>query len=335
MSFNNTDITNGVSISGSANASIKIANAGVYDLQFSAQLQKQGSGGGVANVLIWLRKNNIDLAATNTYVELPGGTNSKTVAAWNWFLNAAAGDEYRIMWSTDDTNAQLYYDSSPTVGPTVPSVIATVARVDQFLSNTGSFSGSFIGEFTGSLLGTASWANNATTASYVLNAVSSSFSSTSSYISPNNALIAGLPYTIYNSSAAAAISTSIDFTISESLLRNGSTIVLQGYMSRASGTGTVSYTWTANSFASSSGGSYTSATQYGAQFYWTAKYISGTNSLRFFRTPAGSFTLNTTITPTTFDVAASGGAFTINFRATVTAGSMVGATENLTCQIIY
>ncbi len=173
MSFNNTDITNGVSISGSANASIKIANAGVYDLQFSAQLQKQGSGGGVANVLIWIRKNNIDLTSTNTYVQLPGGTNSKTVAAWNWFLNAAAGDEYSIMWSTDDTNAQLYYDPTPTVGPAVPSVIATVARVDQFLSNTGSFSGSFIGQhtgsftgsFTGSLLGTGSWAINALTAS--------------------------------------------------------------------------------------------------------------------------------------------------------------------------
>jgi hypothetical protein len=37
---------------------------------------------------------------------------------------------------------------------------------------------------TGSLLGTSSWANNATTASYVLNAVSSSFSSTASF-TPN------------------------------------------------------------------------------------------------------------------------------------------------------
>ncbi len=69
------------------------------------------------------------------------------------------------MWATDDTNAQLYYDPAPTVGPAVPSVIATVARVDQFLSNTGSFSGSFTGGFTGSLLGTGSWAVNALTAS--------------------------------------------------------------------------------------------------------------------------------------------------------------------------
>jgi len=177
MSFNNIDITNGVTISGSTSSSIKIANAGVYDLQFSAQLQKQGSGGGVANVLIWIRKNNIDIASTNTYVQLQGGTNSKTVAAWNWFLNAAAGDEYRIMWATDDTNAEIYYDPTPITGPTVPSIIATVARVDQFLSNTGSFSGSFHGEFTGSLLGTASYSN------YTL---SSSYSDTASYVNPLN-----------------------------------------------------------------------------------------------------------------------------------------------------
>ena len=172
MSFNNTDISNGVAISGSSNALIKITNAGIYDLQFSAQLNKVGSGGGVINIWIWLRKNNIDLASTNTVVQLQGGANSKIVAAWNWFLNAAANDYYQIMWATDDTNGQLYYEAAPTNGTAVPSVIATVARVDQFLSNTGSFSGSFngshtgtfSGSFTGSLLGTASYA---TTASYV------------------------------------------------------------------------------------------------------------------------------------------------------------------------
>ena len=41
---------------------------------------------------------------------------------------------------------------------------------------SGSFSGSFTGNFTGSLLGTA------TTASYVLNAVSASFALTASFI---------------------------------------------------------------------------------------------------------------------------------------------------------
>jgi hypothetical protein len=51
--------------------------------------------------------------------------------------------------------------------PGIPSVIVTANRVDQFLSNTGSFSGSFTGQFTGSLFGTASFAS---TASFALNA---------------------------------------------------------------------------------------------------------------------------------------------------------------------
>jgi hypothetical protein len=63
-------------------------------------------------------------------------------------------------------------------------VILTANRVDQFLSNTGSFSGSFNGVFTGSLFGTASWAQNVVTASY---------SETASYVNPlqQNVLVTG------------------------------------------------------------------------------------------------------------------------------------------------
>jgi hypothetical protein len=166
MSLNTTDISNGVSISGSTspyNTYIKIENAGVYDIQFSAQLEKT-SPGGTNTTYIWLRKNGIDLAETNTAFEL--SQNGKGVAAWNWFVNSATNDYYQIMWSSNANDTQLIAET-PIVGPAVPSVILTVNRVDQFLSNTGSFSGSFTGDFTGSLLGTSSWATNALTASYL------------------------------------------------------------------------------------------------------------------------------------------------------------------------
>jgi hypothetical protein len=175
MSLNTTDISNGVSISGSSdpfNTYIKTINAGVYDIQFSAQLEKT-SPGGTNTTYIWLRKNGTDLDETNTAFEL--SQNGKGVAAWNWFVNSAANDYYQIMWSSNATDTQLAA-STPAYGPTVPSVIVTANRVDQFLSNTGSFSGSFTGEFTGSLQGTSSWANNAITASYALNALSASYS---------------------------------------------------------------------------------------------------------------------------------------------------------------
>ena len=165
MSLNTTDITNGVSVSGSIspfNTYIKTENAGVYNIQFSAQLDK--TDGGNDEIVIWLRKNGINLTDTATTITLSSSTR-KQVAAWNWFVNSAANDYYQIIWQSADTNVRLL--AEPAGGtPGIPSVILTVNRVDQFLSNTGSFSGSFTGQFTGSLFGTASYA---LTASFALN----------------------------------------------------------------------------------------------------------------------------------------------------------------------
>ena len=165
MSLDNTDITNGVSISGSTNpfnTYIKTENAGVYNIQFSAQLDKTDAG--KDEIVIWLRKNGTDLTDTATSVSLTNN-NDKVVAAWNWFVNSAANDYYQIIWYSADTNIRLLAETAGGGHPGIPSVIVTANRVDQFLSNTGSFSGSFTGVFTGSLQGTAA------TASYTPNAL--------------------------------------------------------------------------------------------------------------------------------------------------------------------
>lgn len=163
MSLNTTDISNGVSISGSTapySTYIKMQNGGVYDIQFSAQIDK--TTGTNAVVYIWLRKNGTDIAETNTAVNIAGGANDKATAAWNWFVNAAAADYFQIVWASTNTNVRLFAAGPNAIdsSPAIPSLIVTANRVDQFLSNTGSFSGSF----TGTLIGTASYAS---TASYI------------------------------------------------------------------------------------------------------------------------------------------------------------------------
>jgi hypothetical protein len=185
MSFSNTDISNGVAISGSTNTKIKITNAGLYNLQFSAQLDRS-SGGTLSSADIWLSKNGTDVPYTNTALEIPGGTSNETVAAWNWFVNASDGDYYEILWDSADAGTQLRANVTPAYGPAIPSVIATVNRVDLFLSNTGSFSGSFTGTFNGTITS----ASYASTASYVSGSVfnngnpalSASFAQTASYV---------------------------------------------------------------------------------------------------------------------------------------------------------
>ena len=220
MSLNITDISNGVSISGSTNpfnTYIKVQNPGVYDIQFSAQVDKTDSG--TDEIWIWIRKNGSDISDSATSVQLTGN-GAHYVAAWNFFVNAAANDYFQLMWYSPDANVRLHAESAFGVVPGIPSLIVTANRVDQFLSNTGSFSGSFIGShtgsftgsITGSLFGTASWSSNSisssfsTTSSYslyaanalsssfalsasywsgsVINATSASFASTASYVNP-------------------------------------------------------------------------------------------------------------------------------------------------------
>ena len=218
MSFNTTDISNGVSISGSTNpfnTYIKTENAGIYNIQFSAQVEKTDSG--TDEIVIWLRKNGIDLTDSATKLTL-SGNGTKVVAAWNWFALSATNDYYQIIWVSADTGMRLYAEPINDT-PGIPSVILTVNRVDQFLSNTGSFSGSFAGVFTGSLLGTSSWATNALTASfapnYVLNSqtssmsvLSSSYATTASYVLPSPS--AGLVYYMTTNPASLTVSGGVE-----------------------------------------------------------------------------------------------------------------------------
>ena len=127
MTLNTTDIGVGVEIQNSSQ--IVIASPGVWNVQFSAQLQK--STGGSEAVCIWLRQNGSDVANSATDVQVDGN-NTALVAAWNWVIRTTAVNEnVQIMWSSPSGHISLIAVASRTgpVRPAVPSVIATVTPV--------------------------------------------------------------------------------------------------------------------------------------------------------------------------------------------------------------
>lgn len=126
MTFNTTDSSNGVSV-GSPTSRLVVANQGVYNVQFSAQLDE--TSGGTANVYIWLRKNGTNVANTASTVALQG-TSARTVAAWNFIIQLEATNYVELMWATDTTNARILAASATSVWPAIPSVICTVTQVN-------------------------------------------------------------------------------------------------------------------------------------------------------------------------------------------------------------
>jgi hypothetical protein len=104
-----------------------VSKTGAYNIQFSAQLEK--NTGTNSTVFIWLYKNGSNVASSNTEVSLDGGSGDRVAAAWN-FLDVASniGDYYEIRWTASNANTFLSRDLTPTYGPAIPSVIITITQ---------------------------------------------------------------------------------------------------------------------------------------------------------------------------------------------------------------
>lgn len=126
MTFNTTDSSNGVSI-GSPTSRLVVANQGVYNIQFSAQLDKKSGATGIIH--IWLRKNGTNVANTASKVAIQG-TAAEMVAAWNFVIQLEPTNYVELMWATDDTEVILHAASTTSVWPAVPSVICTITQVN-------------------------------------------------------------------------------------------------------------------------------------------------------------------------------------------------------------
>ena len=122
MTFNTTDFSSGVYV-GSPTSRIYVDTHNVYNIQFSAQLDK--TAGGVGLVWIWLRKNGTNVPNSASQVRIQGN-NAEVVAAWNFLLEMNAGDYFELMWEVDDTTVEILTEPATAVHPVIPSVILTV-----------------------------------------------------------------------------------------------------------------------------------------------------------------------------------------------------------------
>jgi len=131
VTFNTTDFSNGVTVA--SNSRITVADAGIWNLQFSIQLKNTTNDG--QDVDIWFRKNGTNIANSNSRFHLVArkgtGDPSHIIAALNFFVDMAANDYVEIVWRTENTGVSIEHfdaNTSPT-RPAVPSAIATMSFV--------------------------------------------------------------------------------------------------------------------------------------------------------------------------------------------------------------
>ena len=133
MKFNNTDAdaTSGVSIENNTLGDptrIQVANAGVYNIQFSAQLYRS-TGGTAQTIDIWFRLSETDIPNSTTKIDVKANQNY-FVAAWNFFSKMNANQYIEIMWAVSSTDISIQYDAISSPHTAIPSTIATINQVN-------------------------------------------------------------------------------------------------------------------------------------------------------------------------------------------------------------
>jgi hypothetical protein len=117
---------------GTPTSKIYVANTGVYNFQFSAQLDK--SGGSASAVYIWPRINGVNVPDSASKVVIDG-PNAEIVAAWNFILVMESGDYFELAWESADTDVIIPYMAPSGNIPGIPSIIMTVTWVSNYEAN--------------------------------------------------------------------------------------------------------------------------------------------------------------------------------------------------------
>ena len=131
FAFNNTDGNSNVTLgTGASNSRIIINQTGLYNIQFSAQVDKALGGGTTASAYIWFKKNGTAVPSTAGFITLD--QNLQVVQSWNILANVAnVGDYYEIAYAASSTVFSFpTIAGNVTVGyPASPSIIVTVTPV--------------------------------------------------------------------------------------------------------------------------------------------------------------------------------------------------------------
>lgn len=126
-------------MTGDLPSGVQVAQDGVYDFQFSAQLVNTTND--VQTVSIWFRKNGTDIANSNSEFGLKPrkstGEPSQTIASMNFFVDMAKDDYVEMMWRVSDSGVSLEHFNAVSASGTTPAIPATpsIILTVTFVSN--------------------------------------------------------------------------------------------------------------------------------------------------------------------------------------------------------
>jgi hypothetical protein len=124
ITFNTTNLSKGIYL-GTPASRIYVDTQGIYNVQFSIQLDK--TTGGVDEFFVWFRQNGVDIPDSCSQVRIQGN-NAEVLATVNYFVNMKYNDYMEIVFAVTDTATKITSFPATAFSPSIPGIIVTISN---------------------------------------------------------------------------------------------------------------------------------------------------------------------------------------------------------------
>ena len=129
VTWNGTDVADGVSLNVSDTSKIEFTYSGVYHIDMSATIHSTSASS--KDVWIWPRIDGVDVANSSSMVNSLDANNHRQTINRSGLFSLTSGQYLQWMWSTNDLDLDLHGTAASAFGPAVPSATVTIVQVDQ------------------------------------------------------------------------------------------------------------------------------------------------------------------------------------------------------------
>jgi len=129
ITWNGTDVTDGVSLNVSDTSKMEFTYSGVYHIDMSATIHSTSASS--KDVWIWPRIDGVDVANSSSMVNSLDTNDHRQTINRSGLFSITSGQYLQWMWATNDLNLDLHGTAASAFGPAVPSATVTIVQVDQ------------------------------------------------------------------------------------------------------------------------------------------------------------------------------------------------------------
>jgi hypothetical protein len=132
LQFENSYLTEAISVTGAPKTKITPTYSGVYNFELSVELTS--SSATAKELSFWVRRDGVNVANTarvrvHPWVYLVSGSGGTDAFEYNFTIDVTAGQYIELMWATNDIDIIVDYKAASAPRPAAPSTLLTVTFV--------------------------------------------------------------------------------------------------------------------------------------------------------------------------------------------------------------